>query len=113
LWHLHDRTLQVDAFPNVCHTGFAILNGFNLIVEPYRSYEQANGMPVKASNEQLIVVTDSVSHNHSVDGLPSQYKGVPCSDHKIGTVISTVLSKRTTSIDGKKSAPFYEINKNL
>ncbi len=108
LWHLHDRTLQVDAFPNVSHTGSAILNEFNLVVEPYCSYELASGITVKASNEQLIVVTDSASNNHSVDGLPSQYKWVPCSDHKIGTVISTVLSKRTMSIDGKKSAPFYE-----
>lgn len=107
LWCLHDRTLQVNAFPNVSHTGAAILNEFNLVVEPYRSFE-TSGVTGKASDEQLIVVTDSASNNHSGDGLPSQYVWVPCSDHKIGTVINTVLAKKTMTIDGKKSAPFYE-----
>jgi hypothetical protein len=107
MWNLHDRTLQVDAFPNVSHTGAAILNEFNLVVDPYCSFE-ASGITMRAANEQLIVVTDSASNNHSGDGLPSQYEWLPCSDHKIGTVITTVLAKRTMTIDGKKSAPFYE-----
>jgi Hermes transposase DNA-binding domain len=106
-WQLHDRTLQVDAFPNVSHTGAAILTEFNSVVEPYRSFE-ARGITTKASNKQLIVVTDSASNNHSADGLPSQYEWIPCSDHKIGTVVTSVLAKRTMTIDGKKSAPFYE-----
>ena len=55
MWHLHDRTRQADAFPNVSHTGAAILKEFNLVVEPYRSFE-TSGVTAKASDEQLIVV---------------------------------------------------------
>jgi hypothetical protein len=56
----------------------------------------------------MIVVTASASNNHSSDGLPSQYEWIPCSDHTIGTVITSVLAKRTMTVDGKKSAPFYK-----
>jgi hypothetical protein len=97
---MHSQMLAILA-------GAAILNEFNLVTEPYRSFE-TSGVTGKASDEQLIVVTDSASNNHSGDGLPSQYVWVPCSDHKIGTVINTVLAKKTMTIDGKKSAPFYE-----
>jgi hypothetical protein len=110
LWCLHDRTLQVNAFPNVSHTGAAILDEFNSVVEPCCTFEEASGVTVNASDEQLIVVTDSASNNSSVDGLPSQYTWVPCSDLKIGTVINNVLAKKTITIDGKKSAPFFEFH---
>ena len=111
-WNLHDRTLQVDAFPNVSHTGAAILNEFNLVVDPYCSFE-ASGITKRAANEQLIVVTDSASNNHSGDGLPSQYEWLLCSDHKIGTVITTVLAKRTMTIDGKNLLHFMNFTRRL
>ncbi len=74
----------------------------------YRSFEDRGVTTSKASNKQMIVVTASASNNHSSDGLPSQYEWIPCSDHTIGTVITSVLAKRTMTVDGKKSAPFYK-----
>ena len=74
----------------------------------YRSFEDRGVTTSKASNKQMIVVTASASNNHSSDGLPSQYEWIPCSDHTIGTVITSVLAKRTMTVDGKKSARFYK-----
>ncbi|OAE22810.1 hypothetical protein AXG93_496s1050 [Marchantia polymorpha subsp. ruderalis] len=45
---------------------------------------------------------------HSADGIPSLYGWLPCCDHIISTILTTIIDKRTRMIEGKKSAPFYE-----
>ncbi|GBG73530.1 hypothetical protein CBR_g16873 [Chara braunii] len=43
----------------------------------------------------------------AAEGIRKVYKWVPCSDHKIATVLMTVFNKTTATTDGVRSAPFY------
>ena len=69
-----------------------ILREFNLIV-----------------SAQLVFVTDNGSNMMGNQGLPSQYTRLACLDHRLSTVITTVLNKTTTTVNGNRNTAYaYE-----
>ncbi|BBN19838.1 hypothetical protein Mp_8g14090 [Marchantia polymorpha subsp. ruderalis] len=58
---------------------------------------------------EVIVVRDRGSNMHSADGIPSLYGWIPCCDHIISTILTTIMDKRIRMVEGKKSAPLYEL----
>ena len=57
--------------------------------------------------------TDDGSGNTGQLGIINCFSRVTCSDHKISTVLTTVLSKTTTMSDGRRSKPFYRYMSDL
>ena len=57
--------------------------------------------------------TDDGSGNTGQLGIINCFSRVTCSDHKISTVIGTVLNKTTTMSDGRRSKPFYRYMSDL
>lgn len=54
------------------------------------------------------VVTDRGKNMHFADDIPSLYDWIPCCDHIIDTMLTTIIDKSIGMVEGKKSAPFYE-----
>jgi hypothetical protein len=96
---LHARTLHVKPVRDASHTGRMVLKEFtddlaifNILMDSY---------------DNITVVSDSGSNCCSADGIPSLFEWLACMNHKIATVLSTVVNKTTTTNTGVKSKPFY------
>ncbi|KAH9123635.1 hypothetical protein AeMF1_005432 [Aphanomyces euteiches] len=57
--------------------------------------------------DQIVVVTDNGSNCCGCEGIPSEFTWFPCLDHKIATILTSVLNKTTNTTNGVKSVPFY------
>lgn len=94
---LHNRTLACQPFP-MPHKGPDVLEKYQEVLSSFKLHHP----------DLVTVVTDRGSNMHSRDSIPSVFYWEPCCDHIIGTILTTVINKRTRTVDGKKSAPFYE-----
>jgi hypothetical protein len=57
--------------------------------------------------QQIIVVSDSGSNCCGANGIPSAFYWLACLDHKLATVLMTVMNKMTKMENGVRSKPFY------
>ncbi|KAH9567611.1 hypothetical protein CY35_03G035100, partial [Sphagnum magellanicum] len=57
--------------------------------------------------DAIIVVSDSDSNCCGVNGIPSAFYWLACLDHKLATVLTTVVNKTTKMENGVRSKPFY------
>ena len=96
-WKMQARTLCVKPFGNIRHTAINVLNSFTETLESFGCNDFDN----------CIVTTDNGSNMSGSSGLETKFERLPCADHKISTVLTTVLNKTTTTCDGETSAPFY------
>ncbi|XP_078462084.1 E3 SUMO-protein ligase ZBED1-like [Lampetra planeri] len=96
---LHARTLQCKAFYAERHTAVAIKTALIECLESYQILDPA----------KCFVVSDDGSSNMSAEnGVRSScYGWGPCLDHKLASVLTTVLSKTTETVNGVQSLPFY------
>jgi hypothetical protein len=96
---LHARTLHAKPVRNASHTGRMVLKEFtdgltifNILMDSY---------------DNITVVSDSGSNCCSADGILSLFEWHACMNHKIATVLTTVVNKTTPTNNGVKSKPFY------
>lgn len=99
-WHyideefeMNSRTLQVKNFVENSHTVAVLLRGFKTCLQSYSHLDP----------NICVVVSDSGSNMSGELGLRSEFKWIPCADHKIATMLTTILSKTTKTTDDKKS----------
>jgi hypothetical protein len=97
---LHARTLHIKAVREASHTGAMVLQEFQEGLAVYEIGEEYY--------DQIVVISDSGSNCCSEDGIPSAFDWCACLDHKLATVLTTVVNKTTTQKNGVKSAPFYQ-----
>jgi hypothetical protein len=99
MFNLYARTLHVKHVEETSHTVEMVLEEFSkgLIV-----------FKVTADMyQQIIVVSDSDSNCCGVNGIPSAFYWLACLDHKLATVLTTVVNKTTKMENGVRSKPFY------
>jgi hypothetical protein len=98
-FELHARTLHVTPVPEASHTAVMVLTAFKdgLKVFGIKSHDY----------KQVTVVSDSGSNCCGADGIPSMFTWLACLDHKLATVLTTVVNKTTKTKDGIKSKPYY------
>lgn len=96
-WKTQARTLCVKPFGDVQHTAINVLSSFTETLDSFNCTDYNN----------CIVTTDNGSNMAGQAGLESQFKRLPCADHKISTVLTTIFHKTTTTTNGVASAPFY------
>jgi hypothetical protein len=111
---LHARTLQVQHFEARSHTAQAVLQYFDDCLRSYHIYDRRMLTVVSDSTENMharglvTVITDSGSNMSGSCGFRSQYDWIACADHKIATVLTTILCKTTETVDKVRSDPFYK-----
>jgi hAT family C-terminal dimerisation region/Hermes transposase DNA-binding domain len=93
---LHARTLHVKPVREASHTGAMVLQEFQDGLAVFGILEDDYG--------QIHVISDSGSNCCSAD-FPSMFIWFPCLDHKLATVLTTVVNKTTTQKNGIKSGP--------
>ncbi|GBG80092.1 hypothetical protein CBR_g30459 [Chara braunii] len=94
----HVRTLQVPPLHDESHIAVRVLKAFKECIQEFGCDE----------NERCVVCSDSGLNMCGGEGIQTNLKWLSCSDHKIATVLTTVLNKTTTTTNGIKSAPFYK-----
>jgi hypothetical protein len=57
--------------------------------------------------QQIIVVSDNGSNCCGANGIPSAFYWLACLNHKLATVLMTVMNKMTKMENGVRSKPFY------
>ena len=100
VFELNARTLHVKPVRDASHTAIMVSDEFR---EGLETFELNN-----FNAAQFIVVSDSGSNCSGADGVRSLYDWHPCCDHKIATILTTVLNKTTVMCKGVRSAPFYK-----
>lgn len=96
---LHARTLQCKVFYAERHTAVAIKRALIECLESYQILDPAKCFVVSDN--------DGSSNMSAENGVRSCYGWGPCLDHKLASVLTTVLSKTTETVNGVKSLPFY------
>jgi hypothetical protein len=99
-FELNARNLHVKPVRDASHTTIMVSDEFREGLETFdlNDFDAA----------QFIVVSDSGSNCSGADGVRSLYDWHPCYDHKIATVLTTILNKTTVMRNGVRSAPFYK-----
>jgi hypothetical protein len=106
-FNMHSRMLQVKHFEPNSHTAAAVLDFFNDCLRNYLIYGCSPCTIVSDSSANMVdrelftVVTDSGSNMSGESGFRSQYDWIACVDHKVATILTTVLCK-TTRMGEKK-----------
>lgn len=105
---LHYATLGCKVFPDdAAHTAENIKNETLSILSEYGL--DHNDLAIDGN----CFTTDDGSGNTGQLGIINCFSRITCSDHKISTVLCTVLSKTTIMRDGRRSKPFYRYMSDL
>ena len=95
-FELNALTLHLKPVRDASHTTIMVSDEFCEGLEPFdlNDFDAA----------QFIVMSDSSSNCSGANGVRSLYDWHPCCDHKIATVLTTVLNKTTVMRNGVRSA---------
>jgi hAT family C-terminal dimerisation region/Hermes transposase DNA-binding domain len=105
-FRLHCSTLGCKEFPDdKKHTAENIKDETLEMLAEY-------GLDNLTADENCIT-TDDGPANIGRLGLINCFTRLTCSDHKLGTVVTTVFNKTTQTVDGNKSKPFYRYIEDL
>jgi len=96
-WKLIDQVLCVREVDAVSHTAANVLMQIQSILTQYGLTQP----------ERVVFVTDEGSNMSGQLGIGSIYSRLACLDHRINTVVTTILQKTTTQKKGKTSKRFY------
>jgi hypothetical protein len=99
MFNLYARTLHVKPVEEANHTAEMVLEEFSKGLAVFKV--MAN------MYQQIIVVSDNVSNCCGVNGIPSAFYWFACFDHKLATVLTTIVNKTTKMENGVRSKPFY------
>jgi hypothetical protein len=106
LFELHHSTLGCKTFPeDERHTTHNIKLETVKILAEYG----LNDLP----HDETVLVTDDGPGNTGQQGIETLFTRICCADHKLGTIITTVLNKTTSQTDGHTSKPFYRYQDDL
>jgi len=99
MFNLYACTLHVKPVEEARHTAEMVMEEFSKGLVVFKV--MAN------MYQQIIVVSDSGSNCCGANGIPSAFYWLACLDHKLATVLTTVVNKTTKMENGVKSKPFY------
>ncbi len=99
MFNLYARTLHVKPVEEASHTAEMVLEEFSKGLVVFKVMADMY--------QQIIVVSDSSSNYCGANGIPSAFYLLVCLDHKLATVLTTVVNKTTKMENGVRSKPFY------
>ncbi len=99
MFNLYARTLHVKPVEEASHTAEMVLEEFSKGLAVFKVMADMY--------QQIIVVSDSGSNCCGANGIPSAFYWLACFDHKLATVLTTVVNKTTKMENGVRSKPFY------
>ncbi|KAL2651486.1 hypothetical protein R1flu_019614 [Riccia fluitans] len=99
MFNLYARTLHVKPVEEASHTAEMVLEEFSKDLAVFKIMADMH--------QQIIVVSDSGSNCCGSNGIPSAFYWLACSDHKLATVLTTIMNKTTKIENGIRSTPFY------
>jgi len=99
MFNLYARTLHVKPIEEASHMAEMVLEQFSKGLAVFK---------VMADMYQnIIVVSNSASNFCGVNGIPSTFYWLACLNHKLATVLTTIVNKTTKMENGVRSKPFY------
>jgi len=99
MFNLYVRTLHVKPVEEASHTAEMVLEEFSKGLAVFKV--------IANMYQQIIVVSDIGSNCCGANGIPSAFYWLTCFDHKLATVLMTVVNKTTKMENGVRSKPFY------
>ncbi len=99
MFNLYARTLHVKPVEEASHMAEMVLEEFSKGLAVFKVMADMY--------QQIIVVSDSGSNCCGANGIPSAFYWLACLDHKLATVLTTVVNKTTKMENGVRSKPFY------
>jgi len=99
MFNLYARTLHVKPVEKASHTAKMVLDEFSKGLAVFKVMVDMY--------QQIIVVSDSGSNCCGANGIPSAFYWLACLDHKLVTMLTTIVNKTTKMENGVKSKPFY------
>jgi hypothetical protein len=99
MFNLYARTLHVKAVEEASHTAEMVLEEFSKGLAVFKVMADMY--------QQIIVVSDSDSNCCGANGILSAFYWLACFDHKLATVLMTVVNKTTKMENGVRNKPFY------
>ncbi len=99
MFNLYARTLHIKPFEEASHTAEMVLEEFS---KGFAVFKVMADM-----YQQIIMVSDSGSNCCGANGIPSAFYWLACLNHKLATVLMTVMNKTTKMDNGVRSKPFY------
>jgi hypothetical protein len=99
MFNLYARTLHVKPVEEASHTVEMVLEEFSKGLAVFKVMADMY--------QQIIVVSDSSSNCCGTNGIPSTFYWLACLDHKLVTVLTTVVNKTTKMENGVRSKPSY------
>jgi hypothetical protein len=99
MFNLYARTLHVKPVEEASHTAEMVLEEFNKGLAMFKVMADMY--------QQIIMVSDSGSNCCGANGIPLAFYWLACLDHKLATVLTTVLNKTTKMENDVRSKSFY------
>jgi hypothetical protein len=99
MFNLYARMLHVKPVKEASHTTEMVLEEFSKGLAVFKVMADMY--------QQIIVVLDSASNYCGINGIPSAFYWLACLDHKLATVLTTIVNKMTKMENGVRSKPFY------
>jgi hypothetical protein len=99
MFNLYACTLHIKPIEEASHTAKMVLEEFSKSLAVFKV--------VVDMYQQIIMVSDSGSNCCGANGIPSAFYWLACLDHKLATVLTTVVNKTTKMENDVKSKPFY------
>jgi hypothetical protein len=99
MFNLYARTLHVKPVEEANHTAKMVLEEFSKGLAVFKVMADMY--------QQIIVVSDSGSNYYGANGISLAFYWLAYLDHKLATVLTTVVNKTTKMENGVMSKPFY------
>jgi hypothetical protein len=99
MFNLYACTLHVKPIEEASHTTEMVLEEFSKGLAVFKVMADMY--------QQIIVVSDSSSNCCGANGISSAFYWLACLDHKLATVLTIVVNKKTKMENGVRSKPFY------
>ncbi len=99
MFNLYARTLHVKPVEEAIHTAEMVLEEFSKGLAVFKVMADMY--------QQIIMVLDSGLNYYGANGIPSVFYWVAYLDHKLATVLMTVMNKTTKMENGIRSKSFY------
>jgi len=99
MFNLYARTLHVKPIEEASHTTEMVLEEFSKGLAVFKVMADMY--------QQIIVVSDSDSNCCGANGIPLVFYWLACLNHKLATVLTTIVNKTTKMGNGIRSKPFY------
>jgi hypothetical protein len=99
MFNMYARMLHVKPVEEANHTAEMVLEEFSKGLAVFKVMADIY--------QQIIVVWDSSSNCCGANGILSAFYWLACLNHKLATVLTTVVNKTTKMENGVRSKPFY------